>query len=296
MSLEGLLAAEISKAIGAATGRAFVIDQQALASGGCINRSLTLAGRDGRRFFVKLNSGDKAEMFAAEAEGLTELARSGAIRVPHPIAHGTGDGRAWLVLEYLALSGHGSGAELGQRLAALHRVSHETFGWHRDNTIGATPQPNPPSSNWIEFYREHRLGYQLGLARRHGAGKRLLRDGERLQAGLEAFFPGYAPVPSLLHGDLWGGNYAYVDGEPVLFDPAVYFGDREADLAMTELFGGFSQGFYSAYQAAWPLDPGYTGRRTLYNLYHVLNHFNLFGGGYGRQAEQMLEQLLAEIG
>jgi fructosamine-3-kinase len=295
MPLQGQLAAEITEAIGAATSQAFAIGRQDGVGGGCINQSLTLTGRDERRFFVKLNTADKAEMFAAEADGLAELAHSGAIRVPRPIAHGTADGQAWLVLEFLALGGHGSGADLGQRLAALHRVSRKDFGWHRDNTIGATPQPNSPASDWVAFYREQRLGHQLKLARRSGAGKRLLQDGERLQANLRAFFSSYSPIPSLLHGDLWGGNFAYADGEPVLFDPAVYYGDREADLAMSELFGGFPQDFYSAYGEAWPLDPGYAVRRTLYNLYHILNHFNLFGGGYERQAGQMLGRLLAEI-
>lgn len=296
MSLQGRLAVEIAEAVGNATGRRFAIAHEAHAGGGCINRSLVLNGRDGRRFFLKLNASDKAEMFAAEAEGLTELARSGAIRVPRPVAHGATGGEAWLVLEHLHLDRRGSGADLGRRLAALHHVGSERFGWHRDNTIGATHQPNPPAADWIAFYREHRLGHQLELARRHGTTPRLLQKGERLMAELAAFFPGYAPVPSLLHGDLWGGNYAYADGEPLLFDPAVYYGDREADLAMTELFGGFPPEFYAAYQAAWPLDRGYAVRRTLYNLYHVLNHFNLFGGGYGRQAEQMLERLLAELG
>lgn len=295
MTLQGRLAADIAEAIGSATGQAFVLSGQASASGGCINRSQTLHGRDGRRFFLKLNSSDKADMFAAEAEGLETLAQCGALRVPQPIAWGTSGDTAWLVQEHLDLGGRGSGADLGQRLARLHRTSSTAYGWHRDNTIGATHQPNTPTPDWISFYRQHRLGFQLDLARRHGASKRLLQDGERLQADLAAFFPGYAPVPSLLHGDLWGGNYAYADGEPVLFDPAVYFGDREADLAMTELFGGFPGDFYAVYRQAWPLDPGYAVRRTLYNLYHVINHFNLFGGGYGRQAEQMMGQLLAEI-
>lgn len=295
MALQGRLAEAIAEAIGAATGRPFALARQEAAGGGCINRSHTLLGQDGRRFFLKLNSRGQADMFAAEAEGLAELARSGAIRVPRPVAQGTGEHEAWLVLEYLDLDGRGSGAELGRRLAQLHRTRGNTFGWHRDNTIGATPQPNAPASDWIAFYRERRLRHQLVLARTNGAGRRLLENGERLLADLAAFFPGYTPDPSLLHGDLWGGNYAYSDGEPVLFDPAVYYGDREADLAMTELFGGFPGDFYAAYRQAWPLDPGYGARRTLYNLYHVINHFNLFGGGYAHQAEQMLARLLAEI-
>lgn len=288
-------AAEIATAIGAATGRAFDPVRGESAGGGCINRSQTLLGRDGRRFFLKLNSADKADMFAAEAEGLAELERSGAIRVPRAIAHGAAGRYAWLVLEYLELDGRGSGADLGRRLAALHRHTGKSFGWYRDNTIGATPQPNGVLGRWIDFYRERRLRFQLDLARRNGAGRRLLEGGERLLADLDDFFPGYTPLPSLLHGDLWGGNYAYADGEPVLFDPAVYYGDREADLAMTELFGGFPGEFYAAYRETWPLDPGYGLRRDLYNLYHVLNHFNLFGGGYGGQAAFLLDRLLAEI-
>ncbi len=137
---------------------------------------------------------------------------------------------------------------------------------------------------------------QLDLARDNAAPSRLLRQGERLLARLEGFFPGYRPPPALLHGDLWGGNHGYVDGEPVLFDPAIYYGDREADLAMTELFGGYPPAFQDAYREAWPLDPGYRARKPLYNLYHVLNHFNLFGGGYAAQAEAMIGRLLAESG
>ncbi|HNQ05366.1 MAG TPA: fructosamine kinase family protein [Thiobacillaceae bacterium] len=295
MSLHGALDATVSAAIGANTEQAFVLARKEPAAGGCINRSQTLLGRDGRRFFLKLNKADHAAMFAAEAEGLAELDRAGAIRVPRPIAHGVTGGEAWLALEHLDLAGGGNGAELGRRLAALHRVSKTHFGWHRDNTIGATPQVNAPAQDWVGFYRDRRLKYQLDLAQANGASHALLANGERLLADLPAFFSGYAPVPSLLHGDLWSGNHGYADGEPVLFDPAVYYGDRETDLAMTELFGGFPRDFYAAYRQAWPLDPGYTRRRDLYNLYHVLNHYNLFGGGYGGQAAAMLEHLLAEI-
>jgi len=286
---------DIAEAISHATGQPFIPARQVSAGGGCINRAHTLLGQDGRRFFLKSNTADKEAMFAAEAEGLAELAQSGTIRVPQAIAHGVTGTEAWLVLEYLDLGGRGSSTDLGHRLAALHRTTQSNFGWHRDNTIGATHQPNEPCADWIHFYRDQRLGFQLDLARRNGAGRRLLDNGERLRADLEVFFRGYKPVPSLLHGDLWGGNFAFANGEPVLFDPAVYFGDREADIAMTELFGGFSGDFYGAYRQAWPLDPGYGVRRTLYNLYHIINHYNLFGGGYGSQAEQMTTRLLAEI-
>ena len=294
--MNAALVADIAAAIGAATGARFEAARHAEAGGGCINQAVTLSGRDGRRFFVKLNRAAALDMFAAEAAGLDELRASGAIRAPAPIAHGTAGDRAYLALEWLDLDGRGSGAELGARLAALHHVTWQAYGWRRDNTIGSTRQENAASDDWIDFLRHRRLGFQFELAARSGAPRRLLERGERLLDGLDAFFPGYRPVPSLLHGDLWGGNYGYAQGEPVLFDPAVYYGDREADLAMTELFGGFSDDFHAAYRSAWPLDPGYASRRRLYNLYHVLNHFNLFGGGYGEQAGRMVDGLLAEIG
>jgi fructosamine-3-kinase len=184
---------------------------------------------------------------------------------------------------------------LGRNLARLHRVTARRHGWDRDNTIGSTPQINTPADDWIAFWRERRLSFQLKLAASKGHAARLSASGERLIEKLPAFFEGYTPVPSLLHGDLWSGNAAMdADGKPVIFDPAVYYGDREADLAMTELFGGFPHSFYAAYRTEYPLDAGYETRKQLYNLYHVLNHLNLFGGGYGAQAERMIEQLLAQ--
>lgn len=275
----------------AATGRQVSV-------GGCINEAWRLQGAK-RDYFVKLNSNTLADMFAAEAEGLTELAASGAVRVPGAICHGVAGGKAFLVLEYLTLRCGGGAADrtLGEQLAALHRIRQPYFGWRRDNTIGSTPQLNHASDDWLQFWAERRLGFQLAKAASKGYGGRLQNLGERLLANLPALFDGYRPRPSLLHGDLWGGNYA-VDsvGQPVVFDPACYYGDREADLAMTELFGGFGAVFYAAYRDAWPLDAGYITRKQLYNLYHILNHLNLFGGGYGQQAESMAEHLLAEIG
>ncbi len=290
--------AGIATGIGQATGRTFEPAGQAGTGGGCINQSFRLEGKDGRRFFVKLNDAEREDMFAAEAAGLEAIEASKTIRVPSPITYGRDRRHAWLVLEWLDLGtrvDRGVGAELGQRLAAMHRSTRPDFGWDRDNTIGATPQPNPPTRDWTTFFRVHRLGHQLALAHRNHASRRLLELGERLAADLDTFFSAHDPVPSLLHGDLWGGNYGIADGMPVLFDPAVYFGDREADLAMTELFGGFPADFHAAYREAWPLDAGYATRKHLYNLYHVLNHFNLFGGGYGSQAEHMMERLLSEI-
>jgi len=266
--------------------------------GGSISRAWRFDGRE-RSYFVKLNRAACSGMFAAEAAGLAELARAGSVRVPRPLCHGEEGDTAFLVCEWLHLSpsGRGSAARLGGQLAALHRHTRQTFGWERDNTIGATPQINTPETDWCTFWRERRLGFQLALAEQNGMSPGLLHKGERLMVALDGLLAGHRPQASLLHGDLWGGNWGVDDaGAPVLFDPAVYFGDREAELAMTELFGGFPEDFYAAYRENWPLDEGYALRRTLYNLYHVLNHFNLFGGGYAAQAGSMMDTLLAEAG
>ena len=287
--------ADIERAIGAAAGASFAMESRAGAGGGCINECHVVRGR-GQAYFVKLNAPARREMFAAEAAGLEEIARTRSIRVPRPVCHGANREASWIVLEHLRLEPATGEAwcALGTHLARLHRVTAATHGWERDNTIGATPQVNTPDADWIAFWRGRRLGFQLALARSSGHGGRLADRGALLMEKLPAFFSGYRPAPSLLHGDLWSGNAAMTaGGEPVIYDPAVYYGDRETDLAMTELFGGFPRQFYDAYRAEFPLDPGYESRRPLYNLYHVLNHLNLFGGGYAAQAERMIEELLA---
>jgi fructosamine-3-kinase len=287
----------VSHHIGAATGVPFQARNPRGLGGGCINAAFLLED-DVRRFFVKTNAPGHAGMFEAEARGLDELARAAAIRVPRPVCCGSAGGHAYLVLEYIEMgSGKGKTAQrLGEQLAALHRTTAPRFGWDIDNTIGATQQPNGWLGDWVDFWRERRLGFQLRLAARHGLRGSAQAKGERLLQAVPAFFASYRPRPSLLHGDLWGGNWGADSADnPVVFDPAVYYGDREADLAMTELFGGFPGDFYRSYAESFALDSGYPARRTLYNLYHVLNHYNLFGGGYGAQAERMMEQLLAEV-
>lgn len=282
----------ITAAIGAAVGGALRPRGRTPVGGGCINAAWRLDG-DAGSFFVKLNDAGRAAMFAAEARGLEALAATGTVRVPRPVCHGRAADRAFLVLEHLDLRpGDGaSAARLGTALAALHATRAPAFGWERDNTLGSTPQPNGWVDDWVGFWRRRRLGPQLELAARHG---HRLRGGERLLARLDQLLAGHTPAPSLLHGDLWGGNWAALaDGTPVLFDPAVYYGDRETDLAMTELFGGFDPAFAAAYQEAAPLAAGYPRRRTLYNLYHVLNHANLFAGGYVGQAQRLIDRLLA---
>jgi fructosamine-3-kinase len=202
---------------------------------------------------------------------------------------------AWLALEWIDLRSPDAEARrlLGSRLAMLHRSTSERYGWPRDNAIGLTLQRNEWTDDWVAFMRERRIGFQLELARRRGYGERL-RRGARLLDVLDRLFDSYRPPASFLHGDLWGGNWlADAQGQPVLFDPAVHYGDREADLAMTELFGGFGAAFYESYGETWPLHEGYAVRRDLYQLYHVLNHLNLFGGGYLASAERLIDQLLA---
>lgn len=264
--------------------------------GGCINESFRWESASGP-IFVKVAPAGQRAMFEAEADGLRELANAAAVRVPNVLAVGADEHHAFLALEWIHLTGSTSAAasaQLGAQLARQHRVTAEKFGWHRDNTIGSTPQINTRATSWPVFFREHRLRYQLDLAARNGYAGSLQDRGARLLECIEVFFADHQPTPSLLHGDLWGGNAAVdAEGVPVIFDPAVYYGDREADLAMTRLFGGFSATFHSAYEAAWPLPKSARARVDLYNLYHVLNHLNLFGGGYQPQAESMIDRLLA---
>ena len=266
--------------------------------GGCINAGWRLA-RGEERFFVKTNRAAMLAMFEAELAGLEAMSRAGGIRVPAPLATGVSNDDAWIVMEWIEPGPANARSEelLGEGLAQLHRATATTFGWCRDNTIGSTPQHNDPSADWPCFYARHRLGFQLELAAANGWAAELRDRGRRLAERVGCFFSDYQPIPSLLHGDLWGGNWAADQGgSPFVFDPAVYYGDREADLAMTELFGGFGRRFYDAYRSAWALDNGYAVRRDLYNLYHVLNHLNLFGGSYLGRARSLIDRLLAEAG
>ncbi len=265
-------------------------------SGGSINQTYRVKLRQ-QSLFVKLNQAKYISMFEAETVGLQALRDAAVIRVPEVYACAGDDVHSWLVMEYIALTSHNriSEKKFAEQLAAMHACTGESFGWLRDNTIGSTAQINITDTDWINFYRTHRLGYQLRLANQHGFPASLQDKGEHLMAELHVFFTGYEAFPSLLHGDLWSGNHgADSDGKPVIFDPAVYYGDRETDIAMTELFGGLSRDFYATYHEAYPLDAGYQVRKALYNLYHILNHANLFGRAYVPQAEAMIDQLLAE--
>ena len=290
---------KIERDISTSTGEAFKLNKHIEIGGGDTNHAFRIEGtaeNKARSFFVKVNQKGRMDMFNAEAEGLQEIEKASAIRVPKVICAGVDSSQSYLVLENLSLSlGNADNArKLGQHLAAMHQHTSQKFGWSRNNTIGSTEQVNSPAESWITFWREYRLGFQLNLAKKNGASHSFSKKGEMLLNNLEKLFVDYEPKASLLHGDLWSGNFGYLEnGEPVIYDPAVYYGDREADIAMTELFGGFPAEFYSAYNEVWPLDKGYKQRKILYNLYHILNHFNLFGGGYGTQAERMLDALIA---
>lgn len=242
--------------------------------------------------FLKTGSPDSADSFAAEAEGLAVIAATETIRVPEVLATGVTDREAFLALEWIPFEPADSrtATRLGEQLAELHDCTTTHFGWHRDNSIGRTPQCNSPDSDWVRFFREHRLGFQLRLAKKNGFGDALQARGAEILERLPDYLD--AVEPSLLHGDLWGGNWASANGQPVIFDPAVYYGDREADIAMTRLFGGFGAAFYSAYEAHWPRRDAYDERQCIYQLYHVLNHLNLFGPSYLGRALQLMDEVL----
>lgn len=284
---------EIAQKISQATGKSFYIQDQRSVGGGCISQAYTVTdGKD--TYFVKFNSASEYEMFEAEALGLKEMYETKTIRIPQPICWGTTNSSAYLVMEWLELGrGGGSGVweKMGEQLAQMHRKGvANKFGWHRNNTIGSTPQINTWTDNWADFFAEHRIGYQVRLAKRRGGN---YPDTNKVVERVRELLRDHHPQPSLVHGDLWGGNAEVTkDGEPVILDPATYYGDREVDIAMSELFGGFPAGFYQGYKAAWELDSGYQQRKDLYNLYHILNHFNLFGGGYGSQARRIIDRLL----
>jgi fructosamine-3-kinase len=287
----------IARAIGAQTGGECAPEPESSVSGGSVHRTYRWRCGD-EALFVKVADHSDGAGLEAEARGLQELAGARAVRVPRVRALGiTGHG-AFLALEWIESRPAGRSAEhrLGEQLAAQHRITAREFGFASDNFIGRTPQPNGHLSDWAEFFRERRLRHQLVLAAQNGFADLLENPGARLLESVDALLAGHQPQASLLHGDLWAGNWlADEQDEPVIFDPAVYYGDREADLAMTRLFGGFGRPFYDAYQVAAPLAAGHAVRAELYNLYHVLNHANLFGGGYARQARTSIDRLLAEV-
>ena len=283
------------KAIAHSTGYHFHEYRLARLSGGDINQAWQIYDRE-RRYFVKTNRADLLPMFVAEKAGLDEIYQSQTIRVPRVICCEVEGSQSFIVLEFLDISGSPDESLLARQLAGMHNHTARHFGFGINNTIGSTPQVNDENESWVDFWQVHRLGYQLELAKKNGLDSKMIVRGEILNASVDKFFSDYQPLASLLHGDLWSGNYAGDSkGNPVIFDPACYYGDHEADLAMMELFGQPGRRFFDVYDEVFSIDPGYTTRRELYNLYHILNHANLFGGHYSASARNLIERLLAVI-
>jgi protein-ribulosamine 3-kinase len=285
--------AEICQLLRPVFGHDVQIQSATAIGGGCINTTSVLTLSNGERVFLKQNARPPQDFFSAEAKGLKYLSKAEqGPRIPQPLAWQD----SFLVLEYLAESipGPEFPIRFAQSLAQLHKVSQSHFGLDHDNYIGSSPQKNILTVNGLDFFREQRLRSQQELARQSGklsasTDKKLDTLCDRLGDYLDVS----GEKPALLHGDLWSGNYfADTDQMPCIFDPAVYFGLREADLAMTELFGRLPQKFYDAYHEAFPLNPGYSERKDLYNLYHLLNHLNLFGGSYLNSVEQVIQKYI----
>jgi fructosamine-3-kinase len=269
--------------------------------GGMINQAArVVVGQD--QYFVKWKTDAPPLFFQAEARGLGALHAAGAIRVPQVVGCGEAAAHwpAYLILEWIETARVDArifAANFGHALGALHRITSPVYGLDHDNYIGELPQSNTPTGNWIDFYRDRRIGVQMELARKQGLlparREALLRQ---VMDRLGDLLDGVTLTPSLLHGDLWSGNFLTAAGnQPVVIDPAVYYGHREVEIAFTELFGGFPPGFLTAYREAYPLDPGYERRRSLYQLYPLLVHLNIFGESYGSSVDAVCRQYVGDL-
>ncbi len=290
MSLNNNIKAAVEKATG------FEIKSVAPLSGGCISDARRVEVSSGDYYFLKINDSVDTDMFLKEAHGLQELGKASAIRVPEVVAFD----KSFILLEFIQENRRSSSffADFGRRFAELHKLRNKSFGFYEDNYIGSNVQKNlienQSENNWISFYFNKRILFQYRLAEKNGfATEELSGAISKLEEKIEDILSSSAEQPSLLHGDLWSGNFIVDEnGDACLIDPAVYYGHREADLAMTKLFGGFSDEFYRAYNETFPLEDGYSYRENIYKLYHVLNHLNLFGMGYYSQAINLINSYL----
>lgn len=262
-------------------------------SGGCISDAYKLTTIEGSNYLLKYYPGISDDMFEKEANGLRELAKPNAIRIPEVLSVD----KDYILLEFISSGSKKKNffEDFGRKFAEMHKYSADEFGFYEDNYIGSNPQINIPDknekTNWVSFYFNKRILFQIKLAEKLGnATPELRKSILKLEEKIEEIIRTSEEKPSLLHGDLWSGNYMVDEnGGAVLIDPAVYYGHREADLGMTKLFGGFASEFYKSYNDTYPLDDGYEYRENIYKLYHVLNHLNLFGGGYYSQAISLIK-------
>ncbi len=288
------LVSHLEQALSEALNKTIQIQQISASSGGCINQAYRLQTTESD-WFVKCNSADRVDMFAAEADGLNSLSRAQAFRVPQPILHGRFESSSYLVMEYLTLQNRVDEAGFANALRQLHSIHGDNFGYHRDNYIGTSPQQNTPHDDWFEFFMQQRLEPQLKMLIDSGQGQALMSLWHDFSRAVERLFANYRPAKSLLHGDLWQGNVGQSDSKPSIYDPACYYGDAETDLAMLTLFGRPTATFYAVYDQGQEKPAGRNRRQHVYNLYHVLNHANLFGGGYLNQAKQMMRDIISAI-
>ena len=274
----------------AITGQRYHVTGVKVSHGGCISDSFTLVTLEDN-LFLKQSGANQSDLFETEATGLKELSLCKSMKVPKVLGTLKTDTNCYLLLESLNLKAHtpSSFKRLGKSLAEMHKITSDKHGFKQNNYIGSTPQINNKCDSWVDFFNNCRLMPQAYMT----GNDEIENKAEELAAICANFFKDYTPTPSLLHGDLWSGNTSRTDEDtPVIFDPAVYYGDRESDLAFTEFFGGFTKDFYDSYQESWELHPGYEVRRYLYQLYHCLNHLNLFGTTYLNRSQELLNYLL----
>ncbi|MEW6991489.1 fructosamine kinase family protein [Colwelliaceae bacterium 6441] len=282
----------IEKTIQETTKQSFAIKHKRPATGGDINLCYWISNYH-QHYFVKINDKSHLSHFESEAYALAQIKSSHQICCPDVIAIGTTLDKSFLVLSYIPFEtpDHNDWYQLGQQLAHMHKSeTHGQFGWQHDNYIGDTIQPNKWQSNWRTFFAEQRIGWQLQLLNEKSIR---LGDIDYISQVCHDALLHHQVEPCLVHGDLWQGNMGFYDHSPIIFDPACYYGDREVDIAMTELFGQLPDEFYDGYQAEFPLSSKYEQRKLVYNFYHILNHANLFGGVYIDQSKAALSRILS---